>query len=249
MSEEEVKENPQNSENQEDGESGESLILGKYKTQEEAFAALEEAEREKNSLKEALDREQRLNQLLDSVKDEPQYQEPQASSDYDESELYDVFGDEDQVKKFNRTLEAREQEIFRRVNSLVDSKVQQIEARRNATKQFYSKYPELEGFEDRVDFHASNLGRELGPRASKVQFDKLAEEVASRVKSELAETKKKLTKSSLYVEGGGVSEPNVNVQSSSKPESVSEEERAARYFDEEVKAFNKKKDAPFIVGR
>ena len=42
-------------------QSGESLILGKYKTQDEAFAALEQAEKEKNDLKESLNLDQKLN--------------------------------------------------------------------------------------------------------------------------------------------------------------------------------------------
>ena len=232
--------NKSNSENQGDDEGGEKLILGKYKSQEEAFAALEQAEKQNNDLKEALDREQRLNQLLDSVKDEPEQKVDQTFH----NEYPDLFEDEAKAKKFNEVLQTREQAIWQRVGSLVDQKVQQERAKMNAHEQFYKKYPDLKDFTHIVDSHATALGKELGAKSANVPFDKLAAEVASRVKAELGEMKKKLTKNSLYVEGSSSGEPSFDSDNKvTKPSS--EEERALKYFQDEVKLKNEKKNAVF----
>lgn len=229
-----------NSENQGNDEGGEKLILGKYKTQEEVFAALEQAEKQNNDLKEALDREQRLNQLLDSVKDEPIKKTEQTF----QSEFPDLFDDEDKAKRFNEVLQTREQAIWQRVGSLVEQKVSSYEARRNANEMFYKKYPDLKDFSHIVDSHATSLGKELGAKSATIPFDKLAAEVASRVKAELGDIKKKLTKNSLYVESGSSGEPNF--ESDDKPrKSSSEEERAMKYFQEEANLKNSKKNAVF----
>lgn len=229
-----------NSENQGNDVSGESLILGKYKNQEEAFAALAQAEKQNNDLKEALDREQRLNQLLDSVREEPQ---PRAEQSF-RNEYPDLFDDEEKARKFNEVLQTREQAIWQKVGSLVDQKVQIQKARDNANDQFYKKYPDLKDFSNIVDSHATALGKELGAKSANVPFDKLAAEVASRVKSELGEMKKKLTKSSLYVEGSSSSEPSFSSDDKAS-KSSSEEDRALKYFEDEGKAKMEKRNAVF----
>lgn len=230
----------ESTENQGNENGGEKLILGKYRTNEEAFAALEQAEKEKNDLKEALDREQRVNQLLDSVREEPaQKQEQVLSNQYPE-----LFEDEEKARKFNEVLQTREQAIWQRVGSLVEQKVQLHEARRNANEQFYKKYPELKDFSHIVDSHATALGKELGAKSAQVPFDKLAAEVAARAKAEMNDLKKKLTKNSLYVESGNSSEPNFGGEEK-EPSTSSEESRASKYFQDEVKARNDKKNAVF----
>lgn len=224
-------------ENQGNQGEGKSLIMGKYKSPEEAFAALDQLERQNNDLKEALDREQRLNQLLESVETTPKSKE-YIPVNHGNTGTPELFEDEEKSRKFNELLAAREQTIWQRVDSLVEKKVKQFESKRQANEYFYGKYPELKDFTDRVDIHASRLGMELGEKAGKMPIDKLAQEVASRVKSELAETKKKLASSTLHIEGGSMSEPSSETKSSVS--SSSEEERASNYFKEEVQARKKK---------
>lgn len=214
----------------------EKLIDGKYKSQAEVLAALKDYERENNNLKESLDRETRLNKLLDEVTSPPKQESYQAPA-------ADEFGeefDENQKAKIQQILNNREQTIYQRVGSLVENKLNQRAEQSQAVNSFYKSYPDLVGFEDMVEMHATKLQRELGPKAAQASPDKLAKELALRVKTSLTETKKKLTKSSLHIEGGGMEEHRTShVEEDAEP--TSDQDRLAKYFKDEVPAFNKKK--------
>lgn len=230
-----------------DNQGSDKLIMGKYKTQEEAFAALEHLEKTNNDLKEALDREQRLNQLLDSAK-EPEPRPTQSTSDYS-AEYSDLFEDEGKSKRLKSLLDTHEQNIMHKVGTALERKLEIMEARRQANIQFYKKYPELEPFKDQVDMEAQRLGEELGPKSKHASFDSLAKEIASRVKTNLAETKKKLNTSSLlHVEGGSSSEPSQNV-GSKDAEVSSETDRLEKYMKDEVAEKNKKRNMAFMPVR
>lgn len=233
-------ENTPNTENQDTDESG--VKLGKFKSPEELLAAYEQAERERQDLKESLDREQRLNQLLDSAK-EPEYESEQSEPGVHYAPLNNYF-DEDQIKVLDQYIAAREQSMYQKFNHLTEKKLSDYEAKRYATERFYQLYPDLKDFSDMVDANARALGGELGDRAKAVSFDKLAEEIASRTKKQLAETHRKLNKSPLYVESGAMSEPTLK-KTDNTPKETSEEDRLAAYMKEEASALAEKKSRSF----
>lgn len=207
------------------------LIDGKYKSVDEVVAALKEASREKENLKEALDREQRLNSLLESV-------EPTAHAPVDDADEFGDSFDENQKAKLKTILAAKEQAIYQRVGTFVDTKLSQVERRKQAEEKFYKNYSDLKGFDMEVNHFAEVVQKEFGPKATKMSQDDLFKEVATRTKSYLQEQKKKLTKTALHIEGGSMSEPSF--EKPDAPEPTSEDDRLKEYFAKEVPLHRKK---------
>ncbi len=210
-------------------ENQDQLIDGKYKTVDEVVAALKEKTRSEENLKEALDREQRLNSLMESVEPAVHTEEP--------DEFGDSF-DEHQKAKLKSILATKEQAIYQRVGSFVDQKISQVERRKQAEEKFYKSYSDLKGFDMEVNHFAEVVQKEFGPRAQKMSQDDLFKEVATRTKSYLQEQKKKLTKTALHIESGSMSEPTV--EKSESPGPMTEDERLKDYFAKEVPLHVKK---------
>ncbi len=205
------------------------LIDGKYKSVDEVVAALKEKTRSEEMLRESLDREQRLNSLMESVSTPAQQD--------DTDEFGDSF-DENQKAKLKNIFAAKEQAIYQRVGSFVDTKLSQVERRKQAEEKFYKNYSDLKGFDMEVNHFADQVQKEFGPRASKMSQEDLFKEVAIRTKSYLQEQKKKLTKSSLHIESGSMSEPRQVEREDSAPET--EDDRLKSYFEKEVPLHRKK---------
>lgn len=206
------------------------LIDGKYKSVDEVVAALKETTRTAEMLKESLDREQRLNSLMESV------QAPEAV-EQEPDEFGDSF-DESQKAKIRNYVASKEQAIYQRVGSFVDTKLSQVERRKQAEEKFYKNYSDLKGFDMEVNYFADQVQKEFGARASKMSQDDLFKEVAIRAKNHLQEQKKKLSKTSMHVESGSMSEPTFVKSEVSEP--VSEDDRLKDYFTKEVPLHQKK---------
>jgi len=224
-------------------EQQEELFFGKYKTKEEAEAAMKEMERERTEAKEALDREQRLNQLLSS-EESTQPERAQETTAQQYVGLQNVF-DEEQTAAMHSLLKAQQEQIMAQVRREGRKMIDDFKVRQETEKEFYETYTDLANFKDEVDFEANRLAFSLGEKVQKIPMKELMKEVAKRTRERLAIHKSKLTKSTIHLESGEVLEPEVKVEKTPvETTAATPEERTQKFFDTEVKAFNEKRLKP-----
>lgn len=188
---------------------------------QELQAKLEQAEKEKALLKEDLDRERRVNELLDGVDEikEPSYQESTFLGD----------GYEEIDKRINEKIQQTQQQIWQQMQQVSQNTYAQYQAMSKIEQMYYSKYPQHKGWEDVVNRESANLAKELGDRVNAVPFDSKLEQVAKRVNSEIGKMKERLSNPTLPIEGGNMSEPEVQ-QTKTEEGPKSEEERLQSAF-------------------
>jgi len=209
---------------------------------EEVLASNKELKSQVNSLTEELVRERRVNELINSAETNPSSY--QTEDQFASMEDYGLqFPSDEHRKKFESYVQARDQAIYQKVGSLVETKIAQRESARTNEERFYKKYPDLKEYQRDVQYFAGRVQAKYGAKAQYMDKDALLEEVAKETKGYLADLKKKLTKSPVHIEGGSMSEPDAPTREEG-PKSTSEEERGADYFAKEVAAMNKRKTTP-----
>lgn len=209
---------------------------------EEILASNKELKSQVNSLTEELVRERKVNELLNSSgSTTANYSDAPSVGSMEDYGL--PFESEEQRNKFESYVQARDQAIYQKVNSLVETKIAQREAAQNNVERFYKKHPELKEYDRDVQYFAARVNAKYGDKARFMDKDALLEEVAKETKAYLLDLKKKLTKTPVHIEGGSMSEPDAPTRDDG-PTKTSEEERASDYFSKEVAAMNKRKSQP-----
>lgn len=220
---------------------GEKLYDGK--TIEQILAENKGLTSQVNNLNESLNREKRVNELLEGADQGGGH----AGSDAGQSMAdYGLeFSDENQKKKFESFVEARDQAIYRKVDSLVDHKISTRDKMRSNEDYFYKRYPKLRGFEADVNRFAAEVQAKYGKQAAAMPKDTLFKEVADKVVDYHKTIASRYNKSTVHIEGGSMEEHGEPVESrDTAPKQTTEEERAQAYFDKEVPKLNAKKQTP-----
>ena len=221
---------------------GEKLIDGK--TVEQILAENKNLTSQVNNLNESLNREKRVNELIEQGTG---HGGGNAGNDTGVSMAdYGLsFEDENQKKKFESYVEANNQAIYRKVDSLVDQKIGQRDKMKSNEEYFYKRYPKLKGFEADVNRFAAEIQAKYGKQAAAMNKDDLFKEVASKVVDYHKTVAERYTKSTVHIEGGSLEEHGEPVEMrDNKPKTTSEEDRAKAFFDKEVPDMNKKKLTP-----
>lgn len=189
----------------------EKLYGGKYKTPEELEAAYQESVRVQSQIAEENDRMQRYIALMDQPPAQPNNDVP-------------PNGEEDEipepVKRYvHKQLTVREQKI------LESGKIEKL---------YFSKYPDHEGEQDLVLFHAMKFNQENAGRH--IPVEKRVEEVGRRVQIHMDRIRK-ADKTPPHVEGGSSAGRPARGAAPKAPES--EEERLRAFIAESKRQKNK----------
>lgn len=225
--------NEQGAENQ-----NQTLILGRFKSEEEAKAHYEKVERESLELKEKLEQERRLNNLLateDRTDPSPAKQTPAQLG------LSSYLGEEGE-NAVRSVLDNYKSVLVEQVGRMVNNAVSQYRARQKAEERFYSSYKDLKGYEDIVDQQSDNIARDLGERLKVIPEEQFFSEVAKRTRDFVSNIANRANKQPLHLEAGTVSSPDLTTKTGNEGATKSsEEERTAQYFQDELKEHNEKR--------
>lgn len=221
---------------------GDKLVDGK--TIEQIIAENKALTSQVNNLNESLNREKRVNELIEQSAGQgggnAGHDAGVSMADYGLE-----FSDENQKKKFESFVEARDQAIYRKVDTLVDQKIGMRDKMRSNEDYFYKRYPKLKGFEADVNRFAAEVQQKYGKQAAAMPKDTLFKEVAEKVVDYHKTIASRYNKSTVHIEGGSMEEHGEPVENrDTAPKQTTEEERAAAYFDKEVPKLNAKKQTP-----
>lgn len=195
-------------------------------------AKLRELEAQNSQLREKLEEEKRLNDLLSS--DTPPAPRVRHSEEATpEGSVVPAFAtfDESQRQELSQWVPIVTRQVASQVMDVVQTAFANEKAERTFRSKFFKKYPDLQEYEEEVDHEAAKLASEIGNR--KVDQDKAMAELARRTKSHIEALKRKF---------GGDSPPQMASGSSSEPQPsprkkedapLSEEARLDDYLEEQ----------------
>lgn len=219
-------------------EKQDELILGKFKSPEEAKAHLDKLEKERLDALEKLEQERRLNNLLATEeRPTPSPKEPPQNLN-----LGSYVGEEGE-QAIKSVLDNYRSVVLKEAGEMVRREVSTAQARQRATQRFYSKFADLSDYEDVVDAQADRVAAELGPRLKGLTEEQYFAEVAKRTREYVSSIANRASKTTLHLESGEVRQPKQEPKQSREEES-SESQRTADYFREEAKLHNQRRINP-----
>ena len=166
---------------------GEKLILGKYKTMEEAETAVKELER---TATESSTRAKRAEELLQTFAEtgipgsapapaQPQVQTPGQQAVQGAIDYSGIVSNPNEVA--NKIKNDAVQEAVNKAVNQVSQMYQRQQEAQGIRESFYSKHPELKGHEAIVHFYANQVDRDSAALPLETKFDKIADLTADYI--------------------------------------------------------------------
>ena len=214
------------------GQTEEKLYFGEYKTMEEADEALKKLKGESSKLREDLENEKRINNILNST---PKEKAPASKEEYGipySTNLANVFSDEE-AAAIDGTLKGYVSGLRKEVGTYIENAIVTSRQQQQAEETFYSQYKDLANFKDVVNMVSADVKNELGDRALAGDRTELFKLVAKRARDYLGDTKKKLSEIDIHIEPSRSSshDPKPPV-TREEPQVTTAEERSKNAYDE-----------------
>lgn len=208
-------------------DTSEKLIFGKYKTMDEAHAAMQELERKKTELDGQLQAERSVNRLFEENKSAPK------NGGYEPADIPPTV-DEDTAKWF----EKQAQSIYQRAVTDSVAHFGEILSAREMVDKFYRENQDLDGYRDIVRTEYDRMKADRGGKLANTP--EVMNEVARRARQRIQEIQTKGKNPPPHIEGGNSLNRSKPVEREKESHEPDEEESLKLFMDDRRKMNEKR---------